>query len=271
MLSSILLISGVVVLGMAFRSFGHPIAQRLCVLCVLAASFLLGYLLSGNWAVGLAVAALWIFLPWLEILTKIRALRMPLERELESKNPPGRDLFPNLDDLTEEIEQEGFELINDLGCDWDAQHQFLRLFHRPSDQTQAALCLIDQGNIAFYYISLMTRPTDGHVFTTWNYPFSYSLKFLPHTHIQRVRPTASFVAMCDAHLQLLARNKISLNSIPKLDPPQIPALLQQELTAQITHNVHAGLLAQVDAEKVRYTWRGMFYLWFRFLWDFVRL
>ena len=110
---------------MAFRSFDHPIAQRLCVLCVLAVSFLLGYLPSGSWVVGLVVATLWIFLPWLEILTKIRVLRMPLERELEYKSPPGRDLFPNLDDLTEEIEQEGFELINDLGCDWDAQRQFL--------------------------------------------------------------------------------------------------------------------------------------------------
>jgi hypothetical protein len=271
MLSSILLVLGVAVLGMAFRSFDHPVAQRLCILCVLAVSFLLGYLPSGSWALGLTVASLWIFLPWLEILTKIRALRMPLERELESKSPPGRDLFPNLDDLTEEIEQEGFELINDLGCDWDAQHQFLRLFHRPSDQTQAALCLIDQGNIAFYYTSLMTRPTDGQVFTTWNYPFSYSLKFLPHTHIQRIRPTASFIAMCDAHRHLLSRNNVSVEGIPKIDPPQVQALLQQDLTAQITHNVRAGLLAQVDEQKVRYTWRGMFYLWFRLLWDSVRL
>jgi hypothetical protein len=271
MFSSILLVLGIAVLGMAFRSFDHPIAQRLCVLCVLAVSFLLGYLPSENWVVGIAVAALWIFLPWLEILTKIRALRLPLERELEYKNPPARDLFPNLDDLTEEIEQEGFELISDLGCDWDAQCQFLRLFHRPADQTQAALCLVDQGNIAFYYISLVTRPTDGHVFTTWNYPFSYSLKFLPQTHIQRVRANASFVAMCEAHQDLLARNKISVDAIPKLDPPQIQTLLQQDLTAQIIHNVRAGLLAQVDEQKVRYTWRGMFYLWFRFLCDFVRL
>jgi hypothetical protein len=271
MLSSILLVLGVAVLGMAFRSFDHPIAQKLCVLCILAVSFLLGYLPSGSWALGLAVASLWIFLPWLEILTKIRALRMPLERELESKSPPGRDLFPNLVDLTEEIEHEGFELINDLGCDWDAQHQFLRLFHRPSDQTQAALCLIDQGNIAFYYTSLMTRPPDGQVFTTWNYPFSYSLKFLPHTHIQRIRSTASFTAMCDAHQHLLSRNKVSVEAIPKIDPPQVQALLQQDLTAQITHNVRAGLLAQVDEQKVRYTWRGMFYLWFRLLWDSVRL
>ena len=271
MLSSILLVLGVAVLGMAFRSFDHPIAQRLCVLCVLAVSFLLGYLPSGNWAVGLAVATLWIFLPWLEILTKIRALRMPLERELESKSPPSRDLFPNLDDLTEEIEQEGFELIDDLGCDWDAQQQFLRLFLRPTDQTQAALCLIDQGNIAFYYVSVMTRPIGGRVFMTWNYPFSYSLKFLPHTHIQRVRPSASFVDICAAHQLLLSRNKISIEAVPKLHPPQIQALLQQDLTAQISHNVRAGLLAHVDEQKVRYTWRGMFYLWFRFLWDFVRL
>ena len=271
MLSSILLVLGVAVLGMAFRSFDHPIAQRLCVLCLLAVSFLLGYLPSGNWVVGLAAAALWIFLPWLEILTKIRALRMPLDRELAHKNPPDRDLFPNLDYLTEEIEQEGFELVNDLGCDWDTQRQFLRLFHRPSDQTQAALCLIDQGNIAFYYISLVTRLLDGQVFTTWNYPFSYSLKFLPHTHIQRVRSSATFVAMCEAHQHLLSRHKISVDAIPKLDPPQIQILLQQDLTAQITHNVRAGLLAHVDKQQVRYTWRGMFYLWFRFLWDFVRL
>jgi hypothetical protein len=166
MLSSIFLILGIAVLGMAFRSFDHPIAQRLCVLCVLAVSFLLGYLPTGSWVVGLVVAALWIFLPWLEILTKIRVLRMPLERELEYKSPPGRDLFPNLDDLTEEIEQEGFELINDLGCDWEAQRQFLRLFYRPGDQTQAALCLIDQGNIdlelsLFVFVEIFTPDFDS--------------------------------------------------------------------------------------------------------------
>jgi hypothetical protein len=176
-----------------------------------------------------------------------------------------------LNDVTEEIEQAGFEMITDLGCDWDAQHQFLRLFHRSSDQTQVAVCLIDQGSIAFYYISLMTRALDGQVFTTWNYPFAYALKFSPQTHIQRVRPTVSFLAMCGAHRGLLARNEVTIDKILKLDPKQIQPLLQEDLTAQITHNVRAGLLAPVDQQKVRYTWRGMFYIWFRFLCDFVRL
>jgi hypothetical protein len=271
MLPSFLLILGVAVLAMAFRSFDNPICQRLCILCILGVSFLLGYLPTGNCLVGLGVAALWIFLPWLEILTKVRALRMPVAREFEYKSPPGRDLFPNLDDLTDEIEQEGFELVNDLGYDWNEQRQFIRLFHRSVDQTQAAVCLVDQGNIAFYYVTLMTRPRDGEVFMTWNYPFSYSLKFLPQTHIQRVRPTASFNSMCGTHQDLLSENHISADSIPKLDPPKIQLLLQQDLTAQISHNVRAGLLARVDDQSVRYTWRGMLFLWFRFLWDIVRL
>ena len=271
MFSSILLVLGFAVLGMAFRSFQHGVMQRLGIICLLITSYLVGYLVSGSWITGLAVASIWIFLPWLEILTRIRTLRMPVERELQHKNPPDRDLFPRLDELTDEIEEEGFELVNDFGCDWDTQEQFMRLFHRAEDQTQAAICLIDQGEVAFYYISLITRSQDGRVFMTWNYPFSYALKFLPETHIHRVRPTLQFDAMCVAHGKLLIKESFSRDSVLRFDPHQIRELLQQDLSAQITHNVKAGLLERVDSEKVRYTWRGMFYLWFRFLWDFVRL
>ena len=53
MLSSILLVLGIAVLGMAFRTFDRPVAQRLSVLCVLVVSFLIGYLPSGSWLAGL--------------------------------------------------------------------------------------------------------------------------------------------------------------------------------------------------------------------------
>jgi len=271
MFASILLILGVAVLGMAFRSLANPISQRLGVLCILAASFLVGYLPFSSWISGLIVASIWIFLPWLDILIRIRTLRMPVERQLRHKSPPNRTLFPNLSDLTEEIEAEGFELVDDVGCEWDAQRQFLRIFHRANDQTQAAVCLIDQGDIAFYYVSLMTRTLNEQQFMTWNYPFSYALKFLPKSYILRVRSTATFAEMCTAHQKLLNRRQITKNHIQRLDPNQIQELLQQDITAQINHNVRAGLLASVDGEKVRYTWRGMFYLWMRFLWGFVRL
>jgi hypothetical protein len=271
MLASLLLVLGIAVLGMAFRSFANPAFQRLGILCILATSFLIGYLPSGSWICGVIVASIWVFLPWLDILTKIRVLKMPVERQIRHKNPPNRELFPNLDELTVEIEAQGFEAVDDVGCDWETQEQFLRIFHREADQTQAAVCLIDQGDIAFYYVSVMTRTSDDQQFTTWNYPFSYSLKFLPKNHILRVKPDSPFKEMCAAHEKLLRKAQIAPDQIKQLDPDQIRDLLQQDLVAQIRHNVRAGLLTPVDNEKVRYTWRGMVYLWLQFLWDFVRL
>ena len=270
MLASILLICGVAVLGMAFRSFKNGLAQRLSVLCILAASFLLGYLPTRSWLLGLLVASIWLLLPWLEILTRIRAARLPVDRIVRPRTPPSQERFPNLDHLTQEVEAEAFEVIEDVGCDWDTQRQFLRLFHRASDQTQAAVCLVDQDDIAFYYISLVTRARDGQVFTTWNYPFSYSLKFGPENHVLRVRAEASFSSICQAHRNFLSRNSIRPDEVPCLDPSQIQNLLQNDLRSQISHNVAAGLLAPATEGKVRYTWRGLFYIWLRFLWDLIR-
>ena len=270
MFSSILLVCGVAVLAMAFRSFKHSLAQRMSLLCVLAASFLLGYLPSGSWLLGLLGASVWFLLPWLEILTRIRALRLPIDRIVRRRTPPSPERFPNLEELTEEIEAEHFDLVDDVGCDWDTQRQFLRLFHRASDRTQAAACLVDQGDIAFYYISLVTRARDGQVYTTWNYPFSYSLKFGPENCVCRVRADASFFSICQAHQSFLSRNSVLLDEVLCLEPSQIQDLLQNDLRAQINHNVAAGLLAPAREGEVRYTWRGMFYIWFRFLCDLVR-
>ncbi|MBV9390587.1 MAG: hypothetical protein JOY96_01705, partial [Verrucomicrobia bacterium] len=114
MLSSILLVLGIAVLGFAFRAFEHPISQRLSVACIFASSFFAGYLPSRSWIAGVLVASIWLFLPLIEILTRIRALRLPRDRALQHKRPPGQDLFPNLDSLTQEIEEQGFEQITDL-------------------------------------------------------------------------------------------------------------------------------------------------------------
>ena len=211
MFASALLICGVAVLGMAFRTFKNGLAQRLSLLCVLAASFLLGYLPTRSWLLGLLVASVWLLLPWLEILTRIRGARLPVDRVIRPRTPPSHERFPNLEDLTEEVEAEAFQVVDDVGCDWDTQRQFLRLFHRASDQTQAAVCLVDQDDIAFYYITLVTRARDGQVFTTWNYPFSYSLKFGPENHVLRVRAEASFSSICQAHQNFLVRNSVRLD------------------------------------------------------------
>ena len=94
MLFGFLLTLGVAVLSVALRSFQSSFSQKAGALGILIASFLLVYFVTGNWVLGLVGALSWLFLPWLEILTRIRALRLPKEKRLRPKSPPSPDLFP---------------------------------------------------------------------------------------------------------------------------------------------------------------------------------
>src|SRR5436190_1497609 len=115
MLFGLLLTLGVAVLSVALRSYQTSLAQKLGALGVLAASFLAVYFATGNIGWGIAGAASWLFLPWLEILTRIRSLRLPKEKQLRPKTPPSANLFPALDEISREIENEGFEHVTDAG------------------------------------------------------------------------------------------------------------------------------------------------------------
>src|ERR1700755_1669730 len=96
MLFGFFLTLGVAVLSVALRSFQSSFAQKAGALGILVASYLLVYFITGSWLLGLAGAFSWLFLPWLEILTRIRALRLPKEKQLRRKTPPNADVFPTL-------------------------------------------------------------------------------------------------------------------------------------------------------------------------------
>jgi len=130
MLFGLLLTLGVAVLSVALRSYQTTLAQKLGALGVLIASFLAVYFITGNPGWGVAGAASWLFLPWLEILTRIRTLRLPKEKRLRPKTPPSTNLFPTLDEISREIENEGFAHVNDAGWDWEDYRQFFRLFYK---------------------------------------------------------------------------------------------------------------------------------------------
>ena len=270
MLSPFLLILGVAVLSFALRSFHHPILQKLGALAILATSFLLGWLLTGFVSVGVACALSWFLLPWLEILTRIRKLRLPLEKNLRHKTPPSRELFPSLEELTGEIEEEGFRHVEDAGWEWEDYQQFFRLFYKPEDRAQSAICLIDQKNIAFYYLSISSRAKDGMIWTTWNYPFSHSLKPAPQLRINRIRSSQSFLQLHESHRAFLHSNNVSTEQLEDLTPENIPDDIQRDLRAQIAHNLTKGVLTYAGAGQIRYSWRGLFFIWIQFLRDLVR-
>jgi hypothetical protein len=268
---SVLLILGVAVLSVALRSFRNGVLQKLGALGILATSFLIGYLPTGSVALGILCALSWFLLPWLEILTRIRRLRLPLEKNLRHRTPPSREVFPALDDLSLELEEEGFEHVEDAGWDWEDYQQFFRLYYRESDRSQAAICMIDQSEISFFYLSISSRAKDGTIYTTWNYPFSHSLKLVPQLKINRLRSDQTFFELNESHKAFLARNAISTESLDDLVPDQIQNEIQKDLRAQVTHNLAKGVLKQTAEGQIRYSWRGLFFIWCQFLRDLVRL
>lgn len=272
MLPSLLLILGVATLSMALRTFRHVLLQKLGALGIFATSFIAGYILGGdNIFIGLFCASTWLLLPWLEILTRIRNLRLPLEKSLTHQSPPSAEAFPDLNDITSEIEDEGFEHADDSGWDWEDYRQFFRLFYKEGERAQAAICFIDQQDIAFYYLSISSRAKDGAVWTTWNYPFSHSLKPVPQLKINRMKATDTFLQMHESHREFLRQNGIEISQLEESSGDQIQVEIQKDLRAQIAHNLAQGVLTDAGEGQIRYSWRGLFFIWVQFLRDLVRL
>ncbi len=270
-ISHLLLVLGTAVLSAALRSFQNPLLFRLGTLGLVATSFLAGWLLGGSVALGIALATSWLLLPWLEILTKVRRLRLPIDRRLEPRAPPSRSSFPGFQEMTDEIESRGFIHLEDIGWDHEENRHFYRVFHQPEFRTQASICLSEQQDMAFHYLTITSRTKDGRVLITWNYPFSYGLKLQPHLSTNRFPSQGPFAEMHAAHEKFLHSHEVDPASLLDPSPEETIRTMQSEMRAQITHNIALGLLAQDGEHFIRYTMRGMFYLWFQFLRDFVRL
>jgi hypothetical protein len=64
---------------------------------------------------------------------------------------------------------------------------------------------------------------------------------------------------------------VSADMIDALDEERIQTEMENDLRAQIAHNIDKGVLKQTATGDVKYSWRGMIYLWCQFLVDLVRL
>ncbi len=269
-MTDFLFIFAAALLSLGLRSFAHPVLFKLGSFCILGTSFLVGYFVTGHWQTGVLFAASWLMLPWLEILTRVRKARLPMVKPLRHQYPPSRDLFPDLGALTQEMEEEGFEQIDDTGWDWDGHRQFFRLFYKSDERLQAAICLVNQEDVAFYYLSFSSRGTDGVSWTTWNYPFSYAMEFAPQFRTNRLRGDRSVFEMMGSHRDFLEKAGVSAEALALSDPEELQLSMQRDLEHQIAHNIAVGLLLPVEEGTVRYSWRGLLFVWVQFLRDFVR-
>lgn len=271
MISSILLVLGCGVLAAALRSFRQPVLFTLGTLGMVATSFLAGWILGGSLVLGTVFALSWFLLPWVEILTRVRKLRLPIDRQLEACTPPARSEFPDFSELSEEIESAGFEYCEDVRWQHEGIRQFYRFYYRAESRTAGTICLIEQGPIAFYYVAMSSRTADGQVFLTWNYPFSYGLHLPPKFSVNRASGDLSVSGLAAAHSAFLEKAAVGVEGLLPRTAENIRMDVQSELREQLDHNLNCGLLKRDGGEMIRYSARGMFFLWLEFLRDFVRI
>ena len=258
---------------MALRACPVVLLQRLGTLTILGGSYLGGWKLTHSHAVSALFASSWLVLPWLEILTQIRRISLPIQRKLRRKTSSVST--PELESLDSQIAHAGFEHLEDCGWEEGNESHFYRVYYHPAQRTQAALCLIDQNGFAFWYLSLCSRSSNGASWTTSNYPFPSSLKIQPLCKLQLVRNAPDdfselFPMLLEKHTEFLRLSKVQTAQLLEVAPDQVQDLLQSDLETQIRHNLESGLLREAGSGEVRYSWRGMFFIWVQTLREFVR-
>ena len=154
MLSKFLLILGIVALTLGLRSFRHPLLQNAGGCRAGGHEHPFSPAISSP-ASGRSVSAFvppagYLCSPGSILLTRIRGPHLRRsERNLRHRSPPGSQAFPcSLRAHGADLREAAFEHVEDSGWDAEEYQQFFRLFYKADERLQAAVCLIEQQDIA---------------------------------------------------------------------------------------------------------------------------
>jgi hypothetical protein len=266
-----LIVTGLVVLAVALRSARHNGIRKLGAITFLFASFCLFYFISDSLPLGLAGALLWLFLPWVELLTRIRRMRLPVENRLSHRPIPNPSFFPNATEAAAAMEEAGFEHVSDCGWEWDGMRQFFRLFWHPEERAVASVCLCEQSDVAFAFISVTSHHADGRTWRTTNFPFAPTLRSPPDVRWNHVPCSRNcFHEILGDHHAFLTRLDISTAQLRIPDPEEIEHTIEAEMKHQLEHNLATGIIRLTGDGHFQYSKRGLIFLWGQFIKDMVR-
>lgn len=267
-----LIVIGISVLALALRSSRQNSVRKIGAVTFLVASFSLFYFLSRNLWVGFLGAGAWFFLPWIELLTRIRRMRLPLNNRLRHRELPNPAFFPNATEAATAMEEAGFDHVSDCGWEWAGMQQFFRLFWHPEERAIAAVCLCEQSDVAFAFITITSQDRDGKIWRTTNFPFAPTLQCPPGVRWNHVPCERScFHQILADHRRFLDRMKIPLERLKMPDPEEIENGIEQEMKIQVDHNLTAGIIRLTTDGHFQYSRRGLVFLWGQFIKDMVRL
>lgn len=267
-----LIVLGLLILAIALRTARRNLLRKIGALMFLVTSFALFYFVSGSWIIGLLGACLWFLLPWVELLTRIRTMRLPRENRLRRSDPPNPSFFPNAVEAAAAMDEAGFDHVADCGWEWAGMQQHFRLFWHPEERAVAAVCLCEQSNVAFAFISIASRDDHGRLWRTTNFPFSPMLRFSPGVHWNHVPCEKScFHQILADHQSYLRKMRVSSDDLRIPDPEMLEAEIEAEVREQVAHNLRTGIIRPDGVSHYRYSPRGLLFLWGQFLKDMVRL
>ncbi len=264
-LQELLFLAATIVFALACRTFAHRVVRKVGLLAMLTSSYLLGWFLTGSHVAGACGVALWFMLPWVEIVVHVRRLRFPETIEVKGRFAPSSEVFPELHELTREIENEGFVMSEDAGWKWSDTDHFMRLFYHEEKRMQATLGMVQQEGIPWTesYISVTSRTQQGLSYTTTNLAHPPTMQTAPGQRINRQLNAQSMTEFVQLHEGYLASQGIEKAALTEIDTQTLSTQIEQDLRQQIDHHVHSGLIEEVGEGQLRYSWRGCFFLWFQ--------
>jgi len=260
-----------VCIGAAMRSCRMRLWRKLGLLVYFLATGLLLYFLTGSIWAGIAGLAIWFLLPWVELLTRVRNLRLPLNNKLRHRFPPNEDHFPNADKMIAALEDAGFEHAKNCGWDWAGASQSYQFFWNPEERSVAAVCFCQQEKITFSFVTITSRDMNGCMWRSTNYPFAPTLKEIPKVWQNKMGcGVESIAAMLANHHYFIGLHGAEHDDLSIPCPDSVEEEVEQDMRRQIDYNIQQGLIELTGDGHFKYTFKGLFFLWKQFVKDMVR-
>jgi hypothetical protein len=266
-----LIVIGLFVFAVALRSSRNFVLRKLGALLFLGATFALFYFVSGRILIGFMGAGMWFLLPWIELLTRVRGMKLPLDNRLSHRRVPDPSHFPNATEAAAAMDEAGFEHVSDCGWEWGGMQQFFRLFWHPEERAVAAVCLCEQCDVTFAFISITSHDAKGNIWRTTNFPFAPTLRCPPNIRWNHVPCERScFHQILSNHRDFLTRMNVA-EHLRMPDPEIIEDGIEAEMRRQVEHNLESGIIRLTGDGHFKYSKRGLLFLWGQFVKDMIRL
>jgi hypothetical protein len=266
MLQPIIIILGTGLAVYACRSFDHLVWRFFAFVGVLAMGFEVGYFLSGG-LVGFGVLGVLLLLCWplFTSLYEVRRLRFQPQQTFRPRATPAEDEFPELAEMSEQIEAEGFRRSEQLGAEDGKNAVFVRVFLSEDNKLQAFLTLERHGEMELLSVTISMKSRSGQRLSTSLRNPTLLEDPNPDHFRNYVDGAHTFVHLLIDHEELFTTFSAPREDCQCLEEDDVAGFLAKEHSRRVSAAVSDGSLSPAGREELRLSWRGTMRLWPRVL------